>query len=163
MQRIVTRLVWFYTKSLEIAIAFLLTEMVLVGFAAVISRYLLSRYVSLYWAEELIRYSFIWATFLVSPLVIRRGAKMELDLLLKRFPPPLQRLIAILNSLMILGFLGVLVVQGVVMTRVNLTYLSAGLEIPMAWIYLAIPLGGLLMAGEYVVVLARAWRGEVAQ
>ncbi len=148
-----------YTKALEILIGLLLSEMIVVGFAAVVSRFLLSRYVSLYWAEEVIRYSFIWSVFLVSPLVIRRGANLELDIFLQRMSAPARRAVAIFNGVVILAFLAVLIVQGARMVRVNMEQLSSALEISMAWIYLAVPIGGCLMLGEYIAILIRALRG----
>lgn len=149
-----------YTRTLEFLIGVLLAEMILVGFAAVVARYLLSSLVSLYWAEEVIRYSFIWSVFLVSPLVIRRGANLELDIFVQWLSPRAQRVVSLVNGGVILVFLVVLVVQGMVMVRVNLGQLSSALEISMAWIYLAVPVGGLLMLGEYVAILTRVWRGS---
>lgn len=149
-----------YTKTLEVLIGVLLTLMIVVGFAAVLARYFLGGLVSLYWAEEVIRYSFIWSVFLVSPLVIRRGAHLELDIFVQWLSPRVRRVIALVNGVVILVFLVVLIVQGVVMVRVNMDQLSSALEISMAWVYLAVPLGGLLMVGEYVVIMIRAWRGS---
>ncbi len=149
-----------YTKALEIMIGLLLAAMIVVGFAAVVARFLLSEYLSLYWAEEVIRYSFIWSVFLVSPLVIRRGANLELDIFVQWIPPQGRRAVALLNSLLILIFLMVLIVQGIRMVRVNVEQLSSALEISMAWIYLAVPTGGCLMLWEYVAVLIRAIRGS---
>ncbi|MFI5340320.1 MAG: TRAP transporter small permease [Candidatus Methylomirabilales bacterium] len=107
----------------------------------------------------MIRYSFIWSVFLVSPLVIRRRANLELAIFVQWLPPRARRGIALINGAVILAFLVVLVVQGVVMVRVNLSQLSSALEISMAWIYLAVPVGGLLMLGEYLGILLQAWRG----
>jgi len=160
MQRALATFVRIYTKALEIVIGVLLAEMILVGFAAVVARYLLSSLVSLYWAEEVIRYSFIWSVFLVSPLVIRRGANLELDIFVQWLSHRARRVIALINGGVVLVFLVVLVVQGVVMVRVNLGQLSSALEISMAWIYLAVPVGGLLMVGEYGVIFIRVWRGS---
>jgi len=148
-----------YAKTLEIAIGLLLAEMIAVGFAAVVARFLLSDYVSLYWAEEVIRYSFIWSVFLVSPLVVRRGANLELDIFVQRVPPSARRAIALFNGVVIVSFLVVLVVQGIIMVRVNVNQLSSALEMSMAWIYLAVPTGGCLMLGEYVAILVRLLRG----
>jgi TRAP-type C4-dicarboxylate transport system permease small subunit len=148
-----------YTKTLEIMIGLLLAEMIVVGFAAVVARFLLSAYLSLYWAEEVIRYSFIWSVFLVSPLVIRRGANLELDIFVQWLPRQGRRMVTLFNALVILTFLVVLVVQGARMVRVNVEQLSSALEISMAWIYLAVPTGGCLMLGEYAAILARTIRG----
>ncbi len=166
MQKDFAGFVSIYTKALEVVIALLLAEIILVGFAAVVARYLLSSLVSLYWADELIRYSFIWSVLLVSPLVIRRGANLELDIFIRLFPQWIRRVIALVNATVILVFLLVLIVYGVVTVRVNLNHLSAALEISLAWIYLAVPVGGLLMLGEYVVILIGLWRrrtGATAQ
>lgn len=162
VRRSAVALVRLYTKGLEALIGVLLAEMIVVGFAAVVARYFLSGVVSLFWAEEVIRYSFIWSVFLVSPLVIRRGAHLELDIFVQWLSPRMRRVIALANDGVVLVFLLVLVVQGVVMVRVNMEQLSSALEIPMAWIYLAVPVGGLLMAGEYLVIMMRGWRGGTA-
>lgn len=148
-----------FTKVLEIMVGLLLAEMIVVGFAAVVARFLLSEYLSLYWAEEVIRYSFIWSVFLVSPLVIRRGANLELDIFVQWMSPQVRRAVALFNSLVILVFLMVLIVQGIRMVRVNVEQLSSALEISMAWIYLAVPTGGCLMLWEYVAILIRVIRG----
>jgi TRAP-type C4-dicarboxylate transport system permease small subunit len=155
-----TRFGQIYTKGLEVLVGGLLTGMIVVGFAAVIARFFLGRWVSLYWAEEVVRYAFIWAVFLISPVVIRRGAHLELDLWVQRLSPRAQRAVGLLNTGVILAFLVILIAQGVVMVRVNLDQLSSALEIPMAWIYLAVPVGGLLMLGEYVGTVIRMWRGK---
>jgi TRAP-type transport system small permease protein len=147
-----------YARILEACIALLIGEIVLVGFAAVVVRYCFSRWLSLYWADELIRYSFIWAVFLVSPLVIRRGAHLDLDLCVHRLPPQIRSWITIGNILVIFAFLLVLIVEGVASVRANLTQQSAALEIPLALVYLAVPVGGVLMLGEYLAILLRAWR-----
>ncbi len=149
-----------YAKILEILIGGLLTLMIGVEFAAVAARYLLADVVSLYWAEEVVRYSFIWTVFLVSPLVIRRGANLELDIFLHGLSPRTRRAINRLNTAVILAFLVVLVFQGAVMVRVNTGQLSSALELPMAWIYLAVPVGGVLMLAEYLAVAVRSFGHE---
>lgn len=160
MRKVLSLLLQIYTKGLEVLVGGLLAGMIVVGFAAVIARFFLGRWVSLYWAEEVVRYAFIWAVFLISPLVIRRGAHLELDICVQRLSPRIRRVIELFNMAVILTFLLVLTVQGVVMVRVNVDQLSSALEIPMAWIYLAVPVGGLLMLGEYGGSLIQTWRGR---
>jgi TRAP-type C4-dicarboxylate transport system permease small subunit len=158
MQKLVATVGRSYTAALEILIGGLLGVMIAVGFAAVVARYLLGGLLSLYWAEEVIRYSFIWTVFLVSPLVIRRGANLELDIFVQWLPPRGRRTLFLLNAAAILIFLAVLAVQGAVMVGVNRDQLSSALEISMAWVYLAVPVGGALMIGEYLRLVVRAWR-----
>ena len=91
-----------YTKVLEILIGALLSGMILLGFAAVVARFLLTDYVSPYWAEEVIRYSFIWSVFLAPPLVIRWGANLELDIVAQWVSPRARRVISLFNAAAIL-------------------------------------------------------------
>jgi TRAP-type C4-dicarboxylate transport system permease small subunit len=149
-----------YTRTLELLIGACLTIMIGVGFASVIARYFFGNWLSLYWAEEVIRYAFIWSVFLASPLVIRRGANLELDILVQWVAPSTRRAIALFNSLIILAFLAVLIVQGIRMVQVNVAQLSSALEYSMAWVYAAVPTGGVLMAGEYAAVLFRLIRSR---
>ena len=66
----------------------------------------------------------------------------------------------VMGAATVIIFLAVLIVQGAVMVRVNLGQLSSALEISMAWIYLAVPVGGVMMLGEYLGVLRRLWQGR---
>jgi len=124
-----------------------------VGFAAIVLRYAFSGEYSIFWAEEFIRYGFIWVFWLVSPIAVRNGT-FAVDMLVERLPRGVHLLLAVACNLAILAVLAIYTWEGVNMTRVNNAQLSTALEIPMAWVYSAIPIGS---AGMFVVVALQTW------
>jgi TRAP-type C4-dicarboxylate transport system permease small subunit len=136
--------------------------LVALGFAAVCLRYLFRGEYALFWAEEVIRYGFIWIFWLVSPLLVGRGAAFGVDLLTQHLSPAIHRTVTLIGNLAVAALLVVYVWQGIVMARMNWTQLSTALEIRMTWIYLAIPLGAMGMLVELAVQSLRAIRGTTA-
>ncbi|MBI3122372.1 MAG: TRAP transporter small permease [candidate division NC10 bacterium] len=111
------------------------------GFVSICLRYFLRGEYALFWAEEVIRYGFIWVFWLVSPLIVRKGVAFGVDLLTQYLPTALQRILTLLGNLAIMVLLLVYLRQGLTMVWVNRTQLSTALEISMSWAYLAIPVG----------------------
>lgn len=136
--------------------------LVALGFVAVCLRYLFRGEYALFWAEEVIRYGFIWIFWLVSPLLIGRGVAFGVDLLTQHLPPRVHRTVTLLGNLAVATLLVVYVWQGLAMVRMNWTQLSTALEIRMTWIYLAMPLGALGMFVELAVQSVRIVRGRTA-
>ena len=124
-----------------------------VGFAGIVLRYAFNGEYSIFWAEEFIRYGFIWVFWLVSPIAVRRGT-FAVDMLVERLPRGLHLAVAIGCNLAVLAVLAIYVWEGVTMTRVNGSQLSTALEVPMAWVYAAIPVGS---AAMFAVIAQQTW------
>jgi TRAP-type C4-dicarboxylate transport system permease small subunit len=133
--------------------------LVALGFVAVCLRYLFRGEYALFWAEEVIRYGFIWIFWLASPLIVRRGVAFGVDLLTQHLSPAAHRMVALLGNLGVAALLLVYVWQGLVMARLNWTQLSTALEIRMTWVYLAIPVGAIGMFMEVALQSGRLLRG----
>lgn len=129
------------------------------GFIAVCLRYLFAGEYALFWAEEVIRYGFIWIFWLVSPLIVRGGVAFGVDFVSQYTPPAIQRAITLLGNLGVALLLLVYVWQGLVMARLNWTQLSTALEIRMTWVYLAIPVGACGMFIEAIRHSLKVLRG----
>jgi TRAP-type C4-dicarboxylate transport system permease small subunit len=132
------------------------------GFVAVCLRYLFAGEYALFWAEEVIRYGFIWIFWLVSPLIVRQGVAFGVDLLDPYMSPGIQRAVRLIGNLGVALLLLVYAWQGLVMARMNWTQLSTALEIRMTWVYLAIPVGALGMFVEVVRGSVKLIRGAPA-
>jgi TRAP-type C4-dicarboxylate transport system permease small subunit len=128
---------------LEVIIALLFVTMVSTSAAQVFFRYVLNA--SLVWSEELARYLFVWIVFLASPLGIHRGIHIGVDLVITHLPSKWRRATMVFTCLFILIFLNFLVVLGLRVVKMNMTQTSIAMEIPMGYIYLAIPVGAFLM------------------
>lgn len=111
------------------------------------------------WTEVLTRALLIWSVLLGLALAFRHGAMLGVDLLRNLLGRLQRRWLALLNGLIALtctGFLGFLAWIGVQMTwRVRFQTVPS-LDIPISWVYAAIPVGATLAA---IAVLARLAEG----
>ncbi len=120
---------------------------------SVVMRYLLSRPPA--WAEELSRFVFIWVVMLGAIVVTREGSHIEFTILLERLPAHAGVLVRTVNRLLMLGFCAVLFWQGVRIYPIVSEAASPTFAISMGWIYVAIPVGGALMAVYIVETLVK--------
>ena len=134
--------------------------LVALGFAAIGLRYAFGGRYALYWAEETIRYGFIWVVWLVAPLALRRRAFLGVDLAVAPLPAPARRVVTAAGLALVAALLAGYVWYGAMMARLNWAQLSTALEIPMTWAYLALPVGALGLLAEVLVELRGVWRGR---
>lgn len=124
-------------------LALLFAVMVVSLFYQIIMRFLFKSANS--WSEELTRYSFIWMTMLGSAVATRRSRNMDVDFIVNKMPKLLKRVNTFITKGLIIAFLLVIIVYGISLVGITFKQLSAGLRIPMACIYAAIPTGGILI------------------
>ncbi|MGI6253894.1 MAG: TRAP transporter small permease [Aminivibrio sp.] len=113
--------------------------MLAIIFIQVISRYFFSYTAS--YSEELSRYLFVWVTFLSLPIVSRQGGHMVVGLLLEKFTGKRLRRLRITGDLCGMAFLMIMIWQGVRMIMLAKWQVSPAMELPMSYVYVAIPLG----------------------
>lgn len=131
---------FFFLKT----IAFLLMlAMVTIIFSQVVARYALGN--SLTWSEEVGRHIFVWMTFLGAALAVRTKAHVALDLLVNHLPRKLQVAVLGLGHLVMMIFAAVLIYAGVYMITLGSRQMSAALQIPMKYIYIILPISGVLI------------------
>lgn len=127
---------------------------------AIIGMQVFNRYVlgsSLVWSEELGRYLFIWAVYIGAAYATKEDRHLSVTFAQTLAPPWLRKPLSIAADLVTLVFCGFCVVWGVRMLLfLNRTgQETPAMEIAMYWVYLALPVGMLLMA---VRVAQHAWR-----
>jgi TRAP-type C4-dicarboxylate transport system permease small subunit len=110
----------------------------------VFSRYVLVR--TFTWYDEVARGCFVWVVFLGAALGVKRAAHFRLHLLVDRLSPNLQPAVAMLGLLAVVAFAAVLVQQGWALVELGRFQQTPVMGISKAWIYAAIPVGGLLMS-----------------
>jgi TRAP-type transport system small permease protein len=152
----VRRLTWFVERML-IVLSMLIAAVV---FLQVVFRYVLQQ--PLFWSEELPRYLLIWMSFLAAALAQKSEAHINITLALTPLPAAAQRWVRLLTNLVILGFLGVLVYSGSLVTRITAAHRSTALQIPMAAVYAALPIGAALMALYLILQIVQDLRGRRA-
>lgn len=120
-----------------------------------------ARYVfnhSIPWAEELSQYLMVWVTWAGAGLALRQGRHVAVDMLQARLPQRLQQVTRLAIGAAILAFLLLLVVVGVRFAAFTWRDETPVMNIPMGIPYLAIPVGALLFALHFVLVLGD-WLG----
>lgn len=123
----------------------LLVLLVVVVLAAVTVRYFGVFGGSLHWANELSRFSVIWAVMLGSVVAFDQGAHLAISLLPDSMSPRGKRAVNTLAQLLSALFIWVLCWQGFVITFATMGQVSPALGIPMGYVYLAVPVGAALM------------------
>ncbi|MDF2615728.1 MAG: transporter small permease [Sedimentibacter sp.] len=142
-------------------LALLFAVMVISLFYQIVMRFLFESANS--WSEELTRYSFIWMTMLGSSIATRRSRNMDVDFIVNRMPKPLKNVNTVFTKGLIIAFLLVITVYGISLVGITFKQLSAGLRVPMAYIYAAVPTGGILMLIFTIEVIINDIKSKVKE
>lgn len=133
-------------KALEWLLVSLMTLMVLNVVWQVISRFVLRDPSS--YTEELARYFLIWLGLLGAGYCVGKKSHLAIDIMISKFSAT-QRHIARLfaHAVIMLFALVVLIAGGLKLVQTTLTYqqTSAALQIPLGYVYLALPISGFLI------------------
>lgn len=130
---------------LEKFVATLLAVLVLDVLWQVISRYVLTAPSS--FTDELAGFLLIWVGLFGAAYVAGKNEHLAIDLLVQRSGPKRRKFLEIfISSCVIIFSLTVLVVGGtwLVYTRFALEVKSAALEIPLGYVYIVLPISGIL-------------------
>lgn len=99
------------------------------------------------WTEEIARYLLIWMTFLGSPVALRKGEHLMVDLLYSKYPAKGRQWVHLLSDVSIAAFCTYLLVFGIQLCNspVVKKFKSPAAAIPRTWVYSALPVGAALM------------------
>ncbi|SEI01907.1 TRAP-type C4-dicarboxylate transport system, small permease component [Rheinheimera pacifica] len=142
-----TKLIQVVDSLLKWFLAGLMGGIVLVVCWQVVSRYILNAPSSI--TEELSRTFLIWIGMVGAAFAYRTGVHLGLDIVTQKFPPAIQRRLAlVLTASVVIFAIAVMVIGGgnLVALTWELNQMSAALGIKMAYIYIAVPLSGVLIA-----------------
>ena len=146
--------VWsVYDLVLNSVAVSLLGGMVAVTAAGVFFRYVLNT--ALPWAEEADRYLFIWLSLVGAAITMRHQAHIAVDIVVRTFSPAQREWVALLTHGCVLVFLGVVFLASERVIEVTSQTRTTATDIPMSWVYLAVPIGSVLMAIEVLRLMAR--------
>lgn len=111
------------------------------------------------WPPELARFMMVAVTLLASSLAMRTGAHVGVSIVVLRLPIRLQAWLFCLNSLLILGFLLILLWYGFELAFVEGPRQTApSLGVPMMLAFIPLPLGAVLMIIHLAEITAEAWQ-----
>jgi TRAP-type C4-dicarboxylate transport system permease small subunit len=97
------------------------------------------------WSEELARYSFVWLVMLAGAIGTRRARHMNIDFFLNKLPRPLKIVVEMATRALVLVFFVLFGYKGIELSQMTMLQNSTGLEIPMGYVYVAIPVGAASM------------------
>lgn len=96
-------------------------------------------------SEELISYSFAWMSMFAASYIFGKRDHMRMVFFIEKFTKNAQKTVAIITEIVILLFaLGVLVGGGSYITSLSMTQMTPALKISMGYIYLVIPVCGIM-------------------
>lgn len=110
----------------------------------VFSRYVLQNPSS--FTDELARYLLIWLTLIGAAYLVGQKEHLAIEILSQKMSPHIQNIL--MNSMVFIFAISVMVIGGfnLVSTILELEQKSPNLQIPMGYVYLAVPLSGLLIS-----------------
>lgn len=133
-------------KILEITLVIIMGIMVINVLWQVGSRYLMQSPSS--FTDELARYLLIWLSILGASYVTGKKMHLSIDLLAQKISPEKRKSLDIL----VYGIVAVFAFLSMVIGGTRLVYIvsslgqtSAALEIPLSWVYIVLPIGGVII------------------
>lgn len=112
------------------------------------------------WVEEMIRFLFVWASCVGAAVGVKEHIHIGIDVLTNLLPKLGQRIVAIIVQVILCGFDVFLIKFGVNLVNQTMKQPSAGLQIPMGYVYWAIPVLGGLGIFYSVREIVRLAKGE---
>ncbi|GAA0298300.1 TRAP transporter small permease [Rhodovulum strictum] len=112
------------------------------------------------WSEVVTRSAMIWSVFLGVAPAFREGAMISVGIVQTALPRRLGRALYQLSMVLTLSFFSILLWQGWAMTGRVMRQKLAALEISIAWVYAALPVGSAFILIAVLGCMIRAWRGE---
>ena len=127
--------------------------------AAVVLLQVLMRYLFAYpnpWSEEVSRFCFIWLSLLGASLAVEHRAHFGFDQVTKALAPPAKVAVERFAGGVVLLFSLLLIATGIALMDLTMGERSPELNLPVALVYAAAPLSGVLM----VVHMVAGWVTE---
>lgn len=130
-----------------------LALLVLILAAQVLFRYVLQT--GLTWSEEISRFAFVWFVYISASLAAQRGTHIRVTLFMLWVPGG-KKIATLLADAIWIAFNAFVIWAGILLIERTLKYpvYSTSLFLPLAWLYLIIPLAHALMI---LRILERQW------
>lgn len=113
----------------------LFSMILLIILVAVFFRYVINH--SLFWSDEVVRYSFVWFTLLGAALVLRDRRHIRVEYFVEQMPRRLRRVVEFAGLVLILAFNVFLVIAGFLWVGETTGALTPALGLPLNWVYYA--------------------------
>ncbi|WP_042349413.1 TRAP transporter small permease [Bacillus massiliigorillae] len=121
-----------------------LVLMVILVFIQIVSRIIFQS--SFSWTEEVSRYLMIWLTFIGAAFSFQHGAHVGVELLTSKLPAKVSAILQVFVAILCMILFYVMIVKGLELVDHSSLQHSPALRLPMSFVYLIIPISGVLMA-----------------
>ncbi len=111
------------------------------------------------WSEVITRSSMIWSVFLGVAVAFRHGAMISVDVIMNALPHRLGLALYLAANAASLLFFAILAWQGYLMTLRVMSQKLAALEVSIAWVYAALPVGSVFIMIAIVAAMIRGASG----
>lgn len=127
------------TVAIQVAVRFVLPKLGIVVAAA--------------WTEELARYLMVWCVFVGAAVATRAGTLIAMDSLPDALPERLGHAVRTLALVITIFFFALLLWLGIRWTQFGLEETSTVMNLPMGWVYAAMPVGAAVSIVNLVLLL----------
>ncbi|MFC4768051.1 TRAP transporter small permease [Effusibacillus consociatus] len=141
------------SNLLKIAIASSLALMSILVFGNVVLRYAFNSGIT--WSEEMSRFLFIWMIFLGAILGLKENEHLGVDMLVKKLPVKLQKVVYVISNLLILYILWLVLDGSWKMTELNMDSQAPATGLPLAFVY---GIGVVSSLGMGIIILNNLFR-----
>lgn len=117
--------------------------------AQILFRYVLN--IPLGWSEEMARFAFVWVSFFGASALMRVREHINVTVFLDRFPRRVQAVAVFIANVCGLICVYFFLAGGIALTTNEWAQLAPAMQIPMGWVYVAIPISAALMAAWVVL------------
>lgn len=109
--------------------------------------------------DELPRYLFVWLVMIGAAAAMQRGEHTVLDYFINRLSPRARALVLVLTNAVGIGLFAYMIKLSLVLVPNAQLQTSAGLELPLGYVFAAIPVGAALLILPMLRNLYRALGG----
>lgn len=136
-----------YLNALEdFLVMFIIAVMGAVLALQVAMRYLFNH--PLIWSEEMARYLFVWMTFLGASYGVRHHIHINMAIVFNTFPRPLKLASHLVTNIAAIVIFTALIPAGWRFVEDQSFLASSAMDIPLSWVFAAVPVGCTLVAAR---------------
>lgn len=146
-----------FCRAEELVVGAMIVALMVLIFAAAVGRFTGS---PLNWANDIAMLLFAWLTFLGADVALKRSDFMRVEIIVKRFPDVARRSLETLFSLLSIGFLIIIVTEGIPLALSNSERLFQTLGISYLWATLSAPVGAILISLTIALRTVQTWRRQ---
>lgn len=112
------------------------------------------------WSEVITRSAMIWSVFLGVAVAFRHGEMISVDIIQNTLPPRLGMALFLAANIGSLVFFSILLLQGYLMTLRVLPQKLSALDVSIAWVYAALPVGSAFILVAVLASIVRGLQGD---